>query len=175
MGCWCGEEGVWTRVVKLVTEEGKEGVMTAGFCPGHRWLFALPEIRSRSWVGYTPCALGLRTLGGLPTKLQAPVLARPVLFPAKLPRASFGQFTPCVQAAPAQRPSLLSTTAQPSSQPLGVLASRRQALGFAPASPASGTAHSKYWLSDFSPRAGAALESHLGGGGPFEASVFTWW
>lgn len=51
MGCWCGEEGVWTRVVKLVTEEGKEGVMTVGFCPGHRWLFALPEIRSRSWVG----------------------------------------------------------------------------------------------------------------------------
>lgn len=26
MGCWCGEEGAWTRVVKPVTEEGKEGV-----------------------------------------------------------------------------------------------------------------------------------------------------
>lgn len=35
MGCWCGEEGVCTRVVKLVTEECQEGVMTADFCPGH--------------------------------------------------------------------------------------------------------------------------------------------
>lgn len=26
MGCWCGEEGVWTRVVKLVTER-QDGCM----------------------------------------------------------------------------------------------------------------------------------------------------
>lgn len=26
IACWCGEEGAWTRVVKRVTEEGKEGV-----------------------------------------------------------------------------------------------------------------------------------------------------
>lgn len=107
MGCWCGEEGVWARVVKLVTEEGKGGVMTAGFCPAHRWLFALPEIRSRSWVGVD----SMRTGFADPRRPshEAPVLARPVLVPAKLSRASFGQFTPSVQVAPAQRPALLST------------------------------------------------------------------
>lgn len=132
MGCWCAEEGVCTRVVKLVTEEGQEGVMTTGFCPGHRRLFALPEIRSRSWVG----VYSMRTGFADPWRPshEAPVLAWPVLVPAKLSRASFGQFTPSVQVAHAQRPSLLSTTVpsrlpSPYADPVGVLASRRQALG----------------------------------------------
>lgn len=65
MGCWCGEEGAWTRVVKPVTEEGKEGVndrrflsWTSGGCLHflkYGTVVALKDAARPHTAGPSPC------------------------------------------------------------------------------------------------------------------------